>query len=165
MLFSVCKRVVFTLNAFVEKNPENQAILFNNLTLLRAKMGVGLNVWDIVITVLEGNQALCETTPRALFMEFSKIMSKSVDHGRGGQPKFDVKTLRLLDFFMVLTKPTELRPITRSQDLVTFFLLDPALSSNLVLDIDVSTEENVYKIMYVRISVQTFFTTTNTSLS
>ncbi|GMH53038.1 hypothetical protein TrLO_g6616 [Triparma laevis f. longispina] len=144
MLFNVCKRVVFTLNAFVEKNADNQAILFGNLTLLRSKMGVGLNVWDIVITVLEGNQALCETAPRALFMEFSKIMSKSVELGFG----FDVKTLRLLDFFFVLTKPTELRPIARSQDLVTLFLFDPTLSSNLVLEVDLKNEENTYKVLY-----------------
>jgi hypothetical protein len=50
MLYAICKRVIFTLNAFVEQNPVNQSILFDYLTLLRAKMGVGLNVWDVVIT-------------------------------------------------------------------------------------------------------------------
>jgi len=136
MLFHVCKRIVFTLNAFIFECAENQAILFEYLDLLQEKMGVGLNVWDIVITLLAGNRNLCEVVPQSLFVKIGEIIQTfKVDAER---EVVDSRLVRLLDFFYILIKPMEgeMRPIVRSQDLCTLVLFDPAVAGSLLLSLN-----------------------------
>jgi hypothetical protein len=70
-LHAVCKKCVFTLAAFVDGNPENQQVLFNRLDLLRSKMGVGLFVWDVVISIFQNNPAIATRCPPDLFFQVS----------------------------------------------------------------------------------------------
>ena len=144
MLYTICKRVVFTLNAFVMNDAQNQKILFNYLSLLREKMGVGLNVWDIIISLFEANQDLCEIVPRGLFMEIAKIMQKMDIQDRA----LCSNATRLLDFFYTLMKPSELRPIARNQDMSTLVLFDRSVSSNLVLEVNLLSNPDVALVIY-----------------
>tara|TARA_B110000971_G_C19965286_1_gene479941 strand:- start:677 stop:1231 length:555 start_codon:yes stop_codon:yes gene_type:complete len=113
MLRTVCKRTIFTLNAFVSTNPSNQEILATETPLLRSKMGLGLNVWDVVVSMYEGNQTLCEAVPEGLFGDFARrLLSPGVDN------------LRELDFFYAVIEPRRgFRPVKRSQNLTITYLL------------------------------------------
>ena len=124
-LFDVCKKTVFALAAFVHNNVENQKILFKNLSLLRTKMGQGLFVWDVVISVFEGNQNLCEVCPADLFLQFANMLESSN------------KNVRFLEFFLNSIQPvTDGRSITRNQNITLSTIADPKFQNTLVVEFE-----------------------------
>ena len=115
LLFEVCKRTIFCLSGFVAKNLDNQEIVFKELGLLRGKMGVGLNVWDVIISLFEGNQGLCESCPASLFTDFARMLQ--INHNK--------YSLRELDFFFNVIEPRKnFQTIRTNQNKTITSLLD-----------------------------------------
>jgi hypothetical protein len=134
-LYTVCKNTVFALGAFVDSNTENQAILFSRLDLLRSKMGVGMFVWDVVISIFENNTNLAEVCPPALFVQFAELLEVS-DYSS-----------RHLDFFINLIEPQRHgRILTRNQNLTMVAIGDSKFKKTLLLTHPEGTDKNVAEI-------------------
>jgi len=105
-LYDICKKTVFALAAFVDGNEENQKILFKSLPLLRTKMGQGMFVWDVVISIFQNNQNLTEICPVDLFLQFAEMLEDSD------------RNTRFLDFYINAVQPIhDGRCVTRNQNL------------------------------------------------
>ena len=130
-LYTVCKNTVFALAAFVDGNTENQEILFSKLDLLRSKMGVGMFVWDVVISIFENNINLAEVCPPALYVQFAELLEGSN------------YSCRHLDFFINLIEPEKHgRILTKNQNLTMAAIGDSKYSKTLLLSPPEGTSSN-----------------------
>jgi len=124
-LYDTCKKVVFALGAFTAQNTDNQQVLFSRLDLLRSKMGVGMFVWDVVITIFENNQDLAEVCPPDLFLQFAEMLNESNDNAL---------CVRHMDFFVNLVQPLKSgRTIARNQGLSLKALTNGTLNNVLAV--------------------------------
>jgi len=91
-------------------------------------MGVGLNVWDVVINMFEGNQNLCEICPESLFVQFATMLR--INHSK--------YSMRELDFFFNVIEPRRnFRAIKRSQNITISSLMgDKELEGTLIFHLE-----------------------------
>lgn len=124
-LFNICLKTVNVLAAFVDGDPENQAILFGKLPLLQSKMSRGFNIWDVVISIFENNVDLSERCPQELFVKFASLLETSN------------YSCRHLDFFLNLVQPNKSvgsSVILRNQNLAIKAITDDQFSKTLLLE-------------------------------
>jgi hypothetical protein len=123
-LFTTCKKTIFVLGAFTSSCPDNQAVLFSRLPLLRSKMGHGMFVWDVVISTFYQNQDLSEIVPLSLFSQFAGLLQKC---------KTYALKCRHCDFFLSLMQPLPSgRTIVRNQSMTMKVLTSPSVEGVLL---------------------------------